>query len=397
MSQSARANGADLVSNKVKQPQSLKGEGVALVSSPMKQAQGLKREGVALVSSPMKQAQGLKREGVGPRKQPNEASPQPIRGRGRPRKHPSKATTEPKRGQGRPRKAGIADTPLPKRQKLNASGAHSSSVPIDPQLQHFNQLVDDCLHGNSPRIVLQQLALQSVVEICNLVGNDAAVYDSIVQQLNGLQYVYASQHSHLQEDSSVLRLCHPLIFQTFKPIQTTGDGSCMYHALSLTLTGTESCTDLLRLLTLHALVKHKSAMMSAFRDAFPIATEHEYVVKFNTAVRKAVQVFSWGTDYHLFVLSLLLDRPIFQYNTDPTSGLPVNDTIQQFAQRFLSYEVGTRGNLIYCTSVHRVLLSDGDVNNLPLLPISVFNFPLGSNGTKNPVHFATYTTRILTA
>ena len=99
-----------------------------------------------------------------PRKQPSEASPQPKRGRG-PRKHPSEATPEPKRGRGHPRKAGIADTPLPKRQKLNASGAHSSSVLIDPQLQHFNQLVDDCLHGNSPRSVLQQLALQSVVEM----------------------------------------------------------------------------------------------------------------------------------------------------------------------------------------------------------------------------------------
>ena len=91
-------------------------------------------------------------------------------------------------------------------------------------------------------------------------------------------------HGHLEQDGSVLRLCHPLIFQTFKPVQTTasGDGSCLYHALSLTLTGTEMCTDLLRVLAIHALVKFKATMMNAFRDAFPFATEHDLQVKFNT-------------------------------------------------------------------------------------------------------------------
>lgn len=130
--------------------------------------------------------------------------------------------------------------------------------------------------------------------------------------------MYALQHTQLQQDNTVLRLCHPLIFQTFKPIQTTGDGSCLYHALSLALIGTEACTDLLRLLALHALVKHKATIMSAFRDAFPLATEHVLNVKYTTAIRKAVGIHCWGTDYHLFALSLLLDRPIFNTPQTPT-------------------------------------------------------------------------------
>ena len=82
----------------------------------------------------------------------------------------------------------------------------------------------------------------------------------------------------------------PSLFPNFKPVQTTGDGSCLYHALSLTLTGTEMhmCTDLLRLLAIHALVKFKTTMMSTFRDAFPFATDYDLQVKFNTAVRTAV-------------------------------------------------------------------------------------------------------------
>ena len=96
--------------------------------------------------------------------------------------------------------------------------------------------------------------------------------DYFVQHLNALPPVYASEHGHLALDESVLRpcICHPLFFQTFKPVQTTGDGSCLYHALSLTLTGTEMhmYTDLLRLLAIHALVKFKATMTSTFRDAF---------------------------------------------------------------------------------------------------------------------------------
>ena len=94
-------------------------------------------------------------------------------------------------------------------------------------------LVNSSLHGNSPRFILGQLSPHSVVDICDLVGSDVAVCDYF---------------GHLALDESVLRLCHPHFFQTFKPVQTTGDGSCLYHALSLTLTGTEMCTDLLRLL-----------------------------------------------------------------------------------------------------------------------------------------------------
>ena len=109
-----------------------------------------------------------------------------------------------------------------------------------------------------------QLSPHSVVDICDLVGSDVAVCDYFVQHLNALPPVYASEHGHLALDESVLRLCtcHPLFFQTFKPVQTTGDGSCLYHALSLTLTRTEMhmCTDLLRLLAIHALVKFKTTI-----------------------------------------------------------------------------------------------------------------------------------------
>jgi hypothetical protein len=49
------------------------------------------------------------------------------------------------------------------------------------------------------------------------------------------------------------------ILNKFKPIITTGDGSCFYNAVSLLLFGTESYSDILRLAVLYALIKYKNA------------------------------------------------------------------------------------------------------------------------------------------
>ena len=132
-----------------------------------------------------------------------------------------------------------------------------------------------------------------------------------MQGLNSLPHLYGSQQPQLHKDSSVLDLSHPLLFQTFKPVVTTGDGNCLYHALSLTLTGSESCTPLMRLLTAHALVKHKEIMLSAFARAYPSSSLEDHKLKFENALFKAVRVSDWGTDYHIFALSMLLNRPTF--------------------------------------------------------------------------------------
>ena len=124
-----------------------------------------------------------------------------------------------------------ADSPPVKKPRV-----HISPPGVSAQLEQFLDLINSSLHGNSPRFILGQLSPHSVVDICDLVGSDVAVYDYFVQHLNALPPVYASEHGHLALDESVLRLCHPIFFQTFKPVQTTGDGSCLYHALSLTLT-----------------------------------------------------------------------------------------------------------------------------------------------------------------
>ncbi len=129
----------------------------------------------------------------------------------------------------------------------------------------------------------------------------------------------------------------------------------------------------MRLLTAHGLVKYKHTMLSAFHDAFPSRTNQANLDTFTTTLKEAVQTNKWGTDYHLFALSLLLDRPIFHYNTLYDHSVPDASTVEEFAQCFHAHGPGTARHCIYCTSLHKVLLSSGGVSNLPLPPIAVFN------------------------
>ena len=157
----------------------------------------------------------------------------------------------------------------------------------------------------------------------------------------------------------------------------------MYNALSLTFTGTEHFTHLIRLLCAYAMVKYKHTMISAFADAFPSNTQASHEQMYERALLEALEVGVWGSDYQLFPFSLLMNRPIFQYNTffisdTSDSGittLSLSDAIDvtDLAQRFMSYDTSTRCHILYCGNVHRVLLASGDVNTLPNMPLCLFN------------------------
>ena len=121
-------------------------------------------------------------------------------------------------------------------------------------------------------------------------------------------------------------------------------------------------------------------MISAFHDAFPGASDEQHNTTFNTCIAKALRVGVWGSDYHLLALSLLLDRPIFQYNTFYDQMRNCGDLclknvtdVHEFAQKFRDFHFEIRGQLLYCSSVHRALLASGTISPLPNSPLAVFN------------------------
>ena len=183
------------------------------------------------------------------------------------------------------------------------------------RLQHLNKFQNIIAH------VLRESPIQIPSQFSSFAGspNLAAQFsiirpalEVIVSELNSLAIPYADTFPNITQDTCAYSLCHPLLLQILKPVQTTGDGNCMYNALSSTLTGTEHFTHVMHLLCVYALVKYKD---TAFADAFPSNTQASHEQMCDRALLEALQVGAWGTDYQLFPSSLLMNRPIFQYNT----------------------------------------------------------------------------------
>ena len=206
--------------------------------------------------------------------------------------------------------------------------------------------------------------------------------EAIVQALNALPTPCASSFPHLRLDTAVRDLCHPLALQIYKPIWTSPDDNCMYNALSTTVCGSEQLTVLFRLLVAYAVIKYRDVLIDALQDAFPLQPRESHVLKCNTLIVEAITIGAWGSDYHMFALSFLLDRPVFVYNSfylsdEGVRSLTLADTrdVAEFARRFRTFDPGTRRHVQYCSSVNSALLMSGDVTTLPLLPLAIFHAP----------------------
>ena len=121
---------------------------------------------------------------------------------------------------------------------------------------------------------------------------------------------YAALRSDLCQDITATNQCHPVLLQVLKPVVTSGDGNCMFDALSLTIAGTEHLSAVLRLLCVYGLVKHKDTMLRAITRACGASQAYD-MYSYDLCI--AITNGAWGTDDHLFVMSLMLNRPIFHF------------------------------------------------------------------------------------
>ena len=116
-------------------------------------------------------------------------------------------------------------------------------------------MVRRLLGNTSPESVLSSmLSLSSVQNIIDAFNGMHEALEAITK-VNSLPPVYANDFPALPRAVSVGNQCHPLISQTYKPVLTTGDGDCMYHALSRVVCGSEQLSKIFRLLTAYAAIK----------------------------------------------------------------------------------------------------------------------------------------------
>ena len=120
----------------------------------------------------------------------------------------------------------------------------------------------------------------------------------------------------------------------------------MFHALSRVVCDSEQLSRVFRLLIAYAAVNYKDVLIGALQHVFPSNTWESHVCKANTLIVHALRFGTWGFDFHLFPLSLLLDRLIFAnvffYTTDEncvrTLTLADIDDVHVFAQPLLQVQ-----------------------------------------------------------
>ena len=214
----------------------------------------------------------------------------------------------------RKRENDSSETPQCKVTKVNTPARpHTNAGAPNRVYAALHATVFSCLSNRSPHSVLTSMS--SVRDIIDAFNSISAGLDLIVESVNALPPLYADDSPQLPLASSIASLCHPLFLQTYKPVVTTADGDCMYHALSRVVCGSEQLSLTFRVLMAYATVKYMNVMANSLRDAFPLLSHAQCVQKCNTLLLQALRVGTWGCDQHLFLLSLLLNRPIFIFNT----------------------------------------------------------------------------------
>ena len=205
--------------------------------------------------------------------------------------------------------------------------------------------------------------------------------ERIVDTLNDLPTQFATTRPGLSQDTRATQLCHPLLLETCKPVVTLGDGNCLYRALSLTLTSSQILHVVIRLLCVHALLIHRSAIIEAMADAYHLQPRANIVRMYTQDLRNAVTLGAWGTDHHIFALSLLFGRPIFTFHTfysgegSTRSQLELANCrdVQHLAQRFRDYEPETRKHFLSCSNAISVSVQESGLTNLK--PLFMFHVP----------------------
>ena len=268
----------------------------------------------------------------------------------------------------------------PKKPKLEKPLPTLASLPPNPHVEQLQEAIATAL-GQTPLTLLRHISSLPIAQVAWIVTQHAHSLDAIVNILNNMPVQYAESNPGLSQDSTATQQCHPLLLETFKPVAIHKDNNCLYNALSLVLTSSQELHALMRLLCVHALIKHKRDMLEGLTHSYRMQSRSGILTMYTQAIREAATLGIWGHDLHLFALSILFCRPILQYNTfyynlseSTETELTLADTrdVHHLAQRFHDGDEGTLTHLLYCSTPIAHTLRRSGLNAL-LPPLTIYH------------------------
>ena len=196
----------------------------------------------------------------------------------------------------------------------------------------------------------------------------------ILQSIFSLPSPYREGHS-VSTDRHIQSLLHPALLEALTPVRTTGDGNCLWNAISITLCGSEKHAHNLRLLIAYGLIKFKNQMIAQIQRQGLSDTEAAHNRLYDL-LRIAITPFQWGLDFHVYVMAIVLNTPIFVFtsfkgNTDRFLIDP-SLNLSQLSALFRSHGDLTSAHQLHCSNECYFQLVNESLPSLTKGPLSIF-------------------------
>lgn len=170
-------------------------------------------------------------------------------------------------------------------------------------------LVESSSGGMNPitvRLCAKLVECRTLHEAIEFIECDRDLIDNLTRIITHEAPAYRNYDlSNYQIDNSVKESFNPNFWLDREPIVTTADGNCQYHAVSISLTGSEMYTPEVRLATAVAVVDNRE-----YFDSILKLIDRGTVLDL---VHEIARCYSWGDETTLKAVAVAIKRRIFLY------------------------------------------------------------------------------------
>lgn len=157
----------------------------------------------------------------------------------------------------------------------------------------------------SANLCSRLMECRNLIEAIQFVEQNRDIIDSVTAIIREAPAFRNYDLTNYQTDYSVKKSFNPNFWLDREPIVTTADGNCQYHAVSLSLTGSENYTSEVRLATAVAVIDNRE-----WFDSILKLIDRGSVFEL---VRTIARSYSWGDETTLKATAIAIKRRIFLY------------------------------------------------------------------------------------
>lgn len=179
----------------------------------------------------------------------------------------------------------------------------------DTQIEPLPSVISGSTRGLSTiavRMCSRLVECRNLIEAIEFIEQNRDLIDDITRIITQEAPAFRNYEiSNYQIDYSVKESFNPNFWQDREPVVTTADGNCQYHAVSISLTGTEAYTPEVRLATAVAVIDNREW----FDSMLKLIDRGTVLDLVHTIARS----YSWGDETTLKAIAVAINRRIFLY------------------------------------------------------------------------------------